>query len=446
MGCDAWGWAMHGLASEVELAAWQASTQPTIVRRFLSWAERADAGERAEAASALARAYLYSDISAALRREAAIGLTWLLDDPSALVRRALAEALAGAADAPHHIVLALACDQAEVSCPVLERSPVLTDAELVDCAAIGDVRAQIALARRPRLGRSVAAALAEIGAREAVVALAGNLEAELSASVLRRVFERFGEDAQAREALLTRPSLPASLRCDLVAAAAKALCQFVAARDWLDAGRAAQITREAAEQGAVAVANASGEGETRDLARHLRQSGALTIALLMRSLLSGDRGLFASALAELSGLAPARVAGFLREPMSAGFAALYRKTGLPAALLPAFRAALGAIGAFGAAPAEHISLPLTERVIGACESLDSPEIDRLLSLLRRFEAEAAREEVRVMTAHEPAALARLTILPREEAPCYAPMLIAAPALIEIGEDELGASDALAEAA
>src|SRR6202046_1368989 len=139
-----------------------APDRPTIVRRFLNWAQRADAEGRAEAASALARAYLYSDLGPALRREAAIGLTSLLDDHSALVRRALAEALAGASDAPHHIVLALACDQSEVSSVVLARSPILTDAELVDCAAIGDVRAQIALTRRSRLSVSVSAALAEI--------------------------------------------------------------------------------------------------------------------------------------------------------------------------------------------------------------------------------------------------------------------------------------------
>ncbi len=132
----------------------------SIVRRFLAWSQRADAGGRAEAASALARAFLYSDLGTALRREAELGLTALLDDPSALVRRALAEALAGAHDAPHHVILALACDQSEVSSVVLARSPVLTDAELVDCAAIGDARAQTVLARRPRLNVGVAAALA----------------------------------------------------------------------------------------------------------------------------------------------------------------------------------------------------------------------------------------------------------------------------------------------
>jgi uncharacterized protein (DUF2336 family) len=436
----------------------QASNEPTIVRRFLNWAQRADAEGRAEAASALARAYLYSDLGPALRREAAIGLTSLLDDHSALVRRALAEALAGASDAPHHIVLALACDQSEVSSVVLARSPILTDAELVDCAAIGDVRAQIALTRRPRLSVSVSAALAEIGQREAVISLAGNLDADLSQGVLQRIVERFGEEAEMREALLTRPWLPPMLRCDLVAATAKALSRFVAGCDWLSAERAERIGREANEQGVVCVAHASRPGEMADLVRHLRQSGALTIALLMRALLSGNRTLFGQALAELSGLAPARAAALAREPRSAGFAALYGKTGLPAHFLPVFRAALVALGEAETPRHDCLSLDLIERVIAVCEKIKAPEFDRLLSLLRRFEAEAARQEARAFAADSAAArqapvlLSRLDCVIIEDETTNAPLLIAvdppcdspteAP-LVELPLDRIAA---LAEAA
>jgi uncharacterized protein (DUF2336 family) len=445
---------MNVMVTDTGRSASQASDPSTIVRRFLSWAQRADAGGRAEAASALARAYLYSDLGPALRREAAIGLTSLLDDHSALVRRALAEALAGAADAPHHIVLALACDQSEVSSVMLARSPVLTDAELVDCAAVGDGRAQAALARRPRLGMSVAAALAEIGQREAVIALAGNFDADLSQSVLLRIVERFGDDAEAREALVMRPSLPSQLRCDLVDAAAKALSDFVAACDWLGADRAERIAREAAEQGAVCVANRSPSAEMRDFVRHLRQRGGLTIALLVRALLSGNRALFENALAELSGLAPARVAGFMREPRSTGFAALYGKTGLPAYLLPAFRAALAALDKADIVPGDQISWALTKCVIAACEGIHSPERDNFVSLLRRFEAEAAREEARVF-ASESAAYGRAPgLLVRFDEEFWgddqanAPLLIAvdeppAPPAVELRLDLIAA---LAEAA
>src|SRR3984885_5178963 len=85
--------------------------KPDIVRRFLAWAQSADAEARADGASALARAYLYSELTAPVRAEAALAMTALLDDPSVLVRRALAGALCRAREAPRTLILALAADE-----------------------------------------------------------------------------------------------------------------------------------------------------------------------------------------------------------------------------------------------------------------------------------------------------------------------------------------------
>ncbi|MBL8589511.1 MAG: DUF2336 domain-containing protein, partial [Methylobacteriaceae bacterium] len=150
-----------------------------LVRRFLTWSLTASAGDRADAASALARAWLYGDLSPEDQREADVAMTTLLDDPSPLVRRALAEAVAGAADAPRHLALALASDQSDVAAIVLTRSMALRDSDLIDCAAIGDAFAQAAIALRPRLSSAVSAAIAEIGAREALIALAVNSGADI---------------------------------------------------------------------------------------------------------------------------------------------------------------------------------------------------------------------------------------------------------------------------
>ena len=83
------------------------------------------------------------------RDEAEQILFALLDDPSALVRRALAESLASAEGAPPDLVLGLACDQSDIASLVLSRSPLLSDEQLIDCAAIGDCAAQTAIASRP---------------------------------------------------------------------------------------------------------------------------------------------------------------------------------------------------------------------------------------------------------------------------------------------------------
>jgi uncharacterized protein (DUF2336 family) len=365
--------------------------KPDIVRRFLAFAQSAGAEPRAEAASALARAYLYSDLAApAVRAEAALAMTALLDDPSPLVRRALADVLAGASHAPRPLILALAADQSDVAAAVLQRSPVLTDSDLVDCVAIGDVVAQSAIARRPDLLAGASAALAEVGQRDAVLTLVGNREAALTADPLTRILARFGDDAEMREALLERPFLPASLRARIAVATAND--SSVATPPWLPAERAERLAREGRDQVISSIASSCPPDERPELVRVLRACGALTPALLLRSLLSGQRDLFVGALAELSGLALSRVEAFALAPRGEGFAALAHKAGLKSNILPPFVAALAAIKTYAGEDGEGLKLPLVQQVIAECERRDDPALTKVLALMWRFAAEATRAE------------------------------------------------------
>src|SRR6478752_5608570 len=103
-----------------------------IVRQFISWIRTASAGERAEATRALARAWLISDLSRDDRAAAEGALLMMLDDPSPLVRQAMAEVFSRSHDAPAAIVRALSLDQPSIALPILEHSPLLIDADLVD--------------------------------------------------------------------------------------------------------------------------------------------------------------------------------------------------------------------------------------------------------------------------------------------------------------------------
>lgn len=134
-----------------------------IVRHFIGWVRTAPAGERAEATRALARAWLVSNLNEDDIAAAEGALLMLLDDPSPLVRQAMAETFAWSADAPPAIVRALACDQPSVALPILECSPLLLDADLVDIVAQGGADVQCAVARRFDLPSPVAAAIAEVG-------------------------------------------------------------------------------------------------------------------------------------------------------------------------------------------------------------------------------------------------------------------------------------------
>src|SRR3954470_14098298 len=103
-----------------------------IVREFLQLLRTAPAGERADGATALARAYLFSPLSLDDRAAAEGAMLMLLDDPSPLVRRALAEAFASSQAAPPTVMHGLAADQPFVAVPIVQSSPLFVDAELVD--------------------------------------------------------------------------------------------------------------------------------------------------------------------------------------------------------------------------------------------------------------------------------------------------------------------------
>jgi len=383
-----------------------------IVRQFLQWVRTAPAGQRAEATAALARAFLYSDLSPEDRVAAEGAMTMLLDDASPLVRQALADTLATSEFAPPAVIHALAHDQPQVAAAVLEHSALLIDADLVEIVATSAPEAQAAIARRHGLPRSVAAAIAEVGAAEACLTLLENAEADLPRFSLDRIVARFGTLAAIREAVLVRDDVPAATRHALVTKLSEALADFVSAREWLDEDRAQRIGREACDKAAVTIAAVS-PGEARLLVRHLSESGQLTLGLLLRALLSGNTTLCSEALSQLSGVPMPRVAAIV-DDAGAGFRALYDKAGLPLSTFLAFREALEAMREDGfviePGGASRLKRRIIERALTRCESDSAEEIEPLLTLLRRFAAEAARDEARLF-CDELVATGRITVDP-----------------------------------
>jgi uncharacterized protein (DUF2336 family) len=379
-----------------------------IVRQFINWIRTALPGERAEATRALARAWLISDLSEEDRIAAEGALLMLLDDPSPLVRQAMAETFARATEAPAAIVRALSTEQPSIAVPVLEHSPLLIDADLVDIVATGNSDVQCAIARRIALPASVCAAIAEVGCAAAALELIENPYAELAPFSWQRIVERHGHLAAIREALLVLEGLPAAIRAALVVKVSETLAQFVIARNWLTADRAERIATEARDRSTVNIAARSRGEDMQELVRHLRLTGQLTAGLILRALLSGNLDLFNSALAELSGMPEARVTALLHDRGGASLHALLSRAGFPESTFAAFQIALDACRENGFVDTPdgvaRLRRRMVERVLTQCET-EPGAAEPLLILLRRFATESAREEARLfcdeLVAQEP---------------------------------------------
>ena len=369
-----------------------------IVRQFISWIRTAPAGERAEATRALARAWFISDLSEDDRIAAEGALLMLLDDPSPLVRQAMAEVFSRSPDAPATIVRALAADQPSIALPVLEHSPLLIDADLVDIVATGTSDMQCSIARRINLPSSVSAAIAEVGSAAAALELIENAYAELAPFSWDRIVERHGHLAAIREAMLLLEGLPAATRAALVAKLSNTLAQFAAARNWLSPERAGRLADESRERSTISIAARSRGEDMQGLVQHLRTTGQLNAGLILRALLSGNLELFEAALAQLADLPLARVTALVHDRGNASLQALLIRAGLPESTFAAFRVALEAGRETGyvdtTGGAERLRRRMVERVLTHCET-DGKSAEPLLILLRRFATESAREEARM---------------------------------------------------
>jgi uncharacterized protein (DUF2336 family) len=368
-----------------------------IVHQFLRWIETAPAGLRAEAANALARAYLYSEIDEETRSGMEAAMTVLLDDPSTEVRYALADALASSPKAPRHVLLALAGDQMGIASIVLSRSPVFIDAELVDIVAAAAETLQVAVAQRPLVSGGVSAAIAEVGERAACRTLLENIGADIARISLKRIAERF-DDVEMRDILLARDGLPAEVRQMLIRRLGDTLGALVVGRSWVGEERAATLTREACDRATVSIAAETESEELVPLVEHLRVTGQLTTALLLRALCAGNVRFFEAALAVLSSVPEERVASLVRAGRVNGLRAVYGKAGLPEVAFDAFMAALETCRLMeeegGPTDRYRFTCKMVENVLARYRDITDGEVNELMTMLRRFAADQTREAAR----------------------------------------------------
>ena len=103
---------------------------------------------RAETAEKLARGFDRSALTPEEQQIAVEILRLMARDAEVQVRRALAEHLRTNPDVPHDVARQLAGDVDQVAMPMLQFSPVLTDADLIAILQEGQPNKQISVAKR----------------------------------------------------------------------------------------------------------------------------------------------------------------------------------------------------------------------------------------------------------------------------------------------------------
>ena len=396
-----------------------------VVDRFFIWVGQATGAQKRAAIDALVAAWVSPNVGDDEREAIEAALTLVAEDDDLDVRRRLAECLAEEPTAPRHILQTLLDDHPIVAAPIAGRSEALIDAELVDLVAHGGDTVRRAVADRPRVGPTVATALAEACDRPTAVALLANPRADVPALALERLVERFGEFSDLRAALLARPHVPITVRHRVLEKLAEAIETLVVVKAWMGSERAGVATRDARDKATLALAGTAGTAETVVLVDHLRRSGQLTTRLMLRAACVGHLRFVEEALASLSGVPATRVTALVADGRESALRALYRRCEMPDRAWPAFHAAievhrdlLAETGGFDGRPGERARFArrLVERVLTRVTAIGRADADDLLVLLRRYAAEAARDHVRHVMAERTADATRAIAAPHPAEP------------------------------
>lgn len=371
-----------------------------IVEKFLSWIETAPVDRRAEATSALARAYLYSSLEESEKSAAETALTVLLDDPAPVVREALAQALKQSPYAPRPVILSLAQDIDAVAVPVIVSSPVLLDSELVDMVADRGALIQCAVASRPSVSPALCAAMAEVAESQACCIMLENPGAQITVFSLRRLAERFGQMPSVRNMLLSLDGLPIDIRQMLIVQLGDALQQLSLVQSFVSSERRTSLVKDACDKATVDLASCCAHGdELEALVEHLRLSGQLTADLLIRSLCMGNVSMFVKAMVSLTNLSEKRVQACVADPSEALVQTLCKKAGISERVAPVIQSALVVYRDLVTSieddmPRTRFGRMMVERILSDYNEFAEDELDDLLALLRRFATQIARDDAR----------------------------------------------------
>jgi uncharacterized protein (DUF2336 family) len=224
------------------------------------------------------------------------------------MRTRLADRLAAAAWAPPELIRLLAMDEIEIARPVIAKSPLLGEPDLIRLLVETTIEHQIEIARRPHIGENVVAAILDAGQPAVLASLAANDTAEASSLQMARLVAASRRIAAMRAPLVRHPRMTPVLAHTLYSWVGEALKESLSQKFAIDPAALetslAETVREVmsgqhADEAIVFEAEGEQDAMENRLIAKLQAADQLRPAYLLRALREGRLSLFVKALAAL---------------------------------------------------------------------------------------------------------------------------------------------------
>ena len=245
----------------------------------------------------------------------------LVRDAEMAVRRTISEQLADEETLPRDLAMILANDEIEVAFPILSKSPVLQDFDLIEVIRQRTLEHQLSISIREVVSPGVSGALVETGNPDVIVKLLKNHGAQISEKTMGYLVEESKRVDTFQEPLLRRKDLDAGLAKRMYLWVSVALRQYVMENfevdettvdDMLESAALAEI-KAAAEDGLTPTRSEA-------LAAELGEAGVIKPLLLIQLFQKGEVHLFVAMIKEMTGLRKKLIMRVLLEPGGEGLA------------------------------------------------------------------------------------------------------------------------------
>jgi uncharacterized protein (DUF2336 family) len=206
-------------------------------------------------------------------------------------RQVIAHRLAERPDVPRDLILFLANDAIEVAFPVLVKSGLLNDADLIEVIRSHTLEHALAVAARPTLSPSVTDALVATDAEDVIVEVLKNQGSQFAPKTMAHLVEKSRQSRPLREPILMRREMTPELALRMFLWVTAALREHILSHFDFDRDAIKQLCDQIASEeieNFMAVPK-GGKGDfSKKLTALIKEKGQLTPEMLVLALREGD--------------------------------------------------------------------------------------------------------------------------------------------------------------
>ncbi|MDA0998337.1 MAG: DUF2336 domain-containing protein [Proteobacteria bacterium] len=254
----------------------------------------------------------------------------IINDIELSIRHSVASRLAAMQDVPRGLIVRLANDKVRVAYPILEKSGLLRDNDLIEVIQLRTDEHMLAITRRHAVSENVSDALVKSGREPVIVSLLKNQNAQISNSTMEYLVEQARRIDSFHEPIVSRDDLNPDLAKRMYLWVSVALREHIVSSFKLEQGVVDELLEQAAWE-EMSDIKRDKKNKASALADALKDGGLVNSEILISALQEGEIRLFVALFAKISKLRDFLIQRLLFEPGGEGLAIAARAIGMSAA-------------------------------------------------------------------------------------------------------------------